>query len=612
MMKTSQRAILARVLVASAACWAALHAPVSTAAEASTAAAQLQACLEADWQWRMRTFPEFATSMGDTRYDDRLGDRSTAALDAQDAHAREVLAQVEAIDRAALSERDQVSYDVFRHNARLAVAALEFPQLRGFGFSNKDGIHLEFPQLLRRMNLRTERDYRNYLARIAAFPALVDQEVALMRQGIAQRWVTFRASLSQVPAQIDGQLLNDATRSALYDPFRTLPADWTPALRAELQRAARDAIGTQYFGGLRTLRQFVVGEYLPRSPVSGAMSDYPGGPAVYQLKVREQTTTTMTPQEIHALGQREVARIRAEMEALIKRTGFKGDFAAFVRYVQNEPRFYWRNGAELLTGYRDIAKRVEPELPKLFAELPRMPYGIRPIPAHRGAGTPEHYEPGAADGSRAGYFYANVLALKLRPKWEMEALFLHEAVPGHHLQTARALELTDLPMFRRANWSVAYGEGWALYAETLGEQLGLYTDPYAKYGQLRMEIWRAARLVVDTGIHAMGWSHKQAVDWMVKRTGTPRPDVSAEVDRYFVWPGQALGYKIGQLKIAELRDKSRAQLGERFDLRRFHMQVLDHGAVPLPVLEERVARWVETEKAEAGAAAAGVPAPRTR
>lgn len=579
------------------------------AGPAPDASAALHACFDADWQWRMRTFPEWATQLGDPRYDDRLTDRSPEALDAQDAQERAALACIEAVDRSTLNERDRLSYDVFRHNSEFAVASLAFPQLRTWGFSNKEGLHLDFPMLMRSMPLRTERDHRNYLARLAAFPTAVEQQIALLRQGIGLGWVTFRASLAQVPAQIDAQLLADARRSPLYEPFKALPADWPPAVREDLQRAARESIAAHYFGGLRTLRRFVVDEYLPRSPQSGAMSDYPGGAAVYALKVREQTTTTLTPQQIHDLGLREVARIRAEMEALIKRTGFNGGFKAFVTYLNTDPRFYWRDGRQLLAGYRDIAKRVDPELPRLFAELPRMPYGIRAIPAHAGPGAPEFYEGGAADGSRAGYFYANVLALKRRPKWEMEALFLHETVPGHHLQGARALELSHLPMFRRANGSVAYDEGWALYAETLGEQLGLYTDPYAKFGQLRMEIWRAARLVVDTGIHAMGWSHRRAVDWMSERAGMDREDVSAEVDRYVVWPGQALGYKIGQLKILELRERARAQLGERFDLRRFHMQVLDQGALPLPVLEQQVMRWVEAERAAGQAAAAGAPPP---
>jgi len=247
----------------------------------------------------------------------------------------------------------------------------------------------------------------------------------------------------------------------------------------------------------------------------------------------------------------------------------------------------------------DIAKRVDPELPKLFAELPRSPYGIRPIPPYQGEGTAEYYSPGAADGSRSGWFNANIVALKTRPKWEMEALFLHEAVPGHHLQTARALELGTLPNFRRNAWYVAYGEGWALYAEGLGDRLGLYTAPESRFGQLRMEIWRAARLVVDTGIHALGWTRQQAIDWMTERTGVSRDDVTAEVDRYYAWPGQALGYKIGQLKIIALRDKAHAALGERFDIRRFHMVVLDHGAVPLPVLETLVDEWIAREKAAA-------------
>ena len=453
------------------------------------------------------------------------------------------------------------------------------------------------------MPLRSEHDLRNVLARMGAFPLLVQQDIALLREGKRLGWVTHRASLERVPAQIDEQLFDDPRRSPLFEPFTKLPADWSPALRADLSAAGERAIREQVQPALRELKRFVVDELLPVSPESGALGSYPGGAAVYQYHVRQSTTLDMGVQAIHELGQREVARLRGEMEALIASTGFKGGFAQYVDYLTTDPKFFFTRAEDLLSGYRDLAKRIDPELTKLFAELPRTPYGIRPIPPYAGEGASEYYSPGSADGSRPGWFNANIVALKTRPKWEMEALFLHEAVPGHHLQNARSLELANLPAFRRSSWYVAYGEGWALYAEGLGDQLGLYTDPTSRFGQQRMEIWRAARLAVDTGIHALGWTRQQAIDWMTERTGAARADITAEVDRYYVWPGQALGYTIGRLKIIALRDKARAALGDRFDIRRFHMVLLDHGGVPLPVLESLVDEWIAREKPSSGCSA---------
>jgi len=344
------------------------------------------------------------------------------------------------------------------------------------------------------------------------------------------------------------------------------------------------------------LRQFIIDEYLPRTPPSGAMSSYPGGQAAYEYLVRRETTTSLDVATIHATGQREVIRLRAEMEAQMKRSGFNGSFAQFTNYLETDARFFHRDAQTMLAAFRDIAKRVDPELPKLFTELPRSPYGIRAIPAHEGPGKSDSYTGPSADGTRAGWFNTNVNGLDKRPIWRMETLFLHEAVPGHHLQTARALELGELPMFRRTANYVAYSEGWALYAETLGEQLGLYQDPYSRFGHLQMQIFRAARLVVDTGIHALGWTRAQAIDWMAERTGLAREFAESQVDRYYAAPAQALGYMIGELKIIELRDRARALLGDRFDLRRFHMAVLDSGALPLAVLDQRIDAWIAAEK----------------
>jgi len=571
----------------------------SAKTSSARASAQLKALFDEDWEWQMRNRPELATYFGDDRYNDRLNDASPEAQDRADAHVRDMLARIQRIPRDELQGEERVSYDVFVHEAREAIAAQQFPVLRTRVISGIDGLHLDFAQLVQAMPMRTERDARNLIARINAFPARVKQDIHWMREGKRLGWVTHKDSLQDVPREIDQQLVDDARKSPFYEPFAIfaklgngLPAD----KRAELAAAGERAIREQLMPALRELRRVVADELLPASPASGAMSDYPGGKAVYQYQVRRQTTVDMSIQAIHELGQREVTRLRGEMESLIANSGFKGSFAQYVEHLNTDPKYFYTSGDDLLTGYRDIAKRVDPELPKLFAELPRASYGVRAIPPYQGEGKAEYYSPGSADGSRAGWFNANIVALKTRPKWEMEALFLHEAVPGHHLQGARALELGQLPNFRRGGWYVAYGEGWALYAEGLGTELGLYTTPESRFGQLRMEIWRAARLAVDTGIHALGWKRQQAIDWMTERTGVARADVTAEVDRYFVWPGQALGYKIGQLKIVALRDKARQALGDSFDIRRFHMVILDHGALPLPVLETLVDEWIAKEK----------------
>jgi uncharacterized protein (DUF885 family) len=340
------------------------------------------------------------------------------------------------------------------------------------------------------------------------------------------------------------------------------------------------------------MRRVIVDELLPVSPENGAMSAYPDGVAIYKLSMREQTTLDLDAGQVHAIGLAEMARLHGEIDHVMRELGFTGTFPEFVKHMASDPKYFYTSSDDLLAGYRDIAKRVDPQLPKLFVTLPRTPYGIRPIPAYQGTNATEFYSEGAADASSPGWFNANVTALSSRPKWEMEALFLHEGVPGHHLQISRAHELSQLPMFRRVAGPNSYVEGWALYAESLGKELGLYAEPASHYGQLRMELFRAARLVIDTGIHALGWTRDQAIDYMVTEGGQERDDAIEEVDRYYVWPAQALGYKLGQLKILELRNKARAALGDRFDLRAFHQELLDHGALPLPVLEQVIGAWI--------------------
>ncbi len=342
----------------------------------------------------------------------------------------------------------------------------------------------------------------------------------------------------------------------------------------------------------------------------GALARYAGGAAVYAALVREHTTTALSPRQIHDIGQTQLARLRGEMETAMRETGFKGDFKSFVDYLHTDPKFFHTGPEALLAGYRDIGKRIEPELPKLFAELPRAPWGVRAMPAHLGPDAAEYYSDPSIDGKQPGWFYANVVGWRTRPIWGMETLVAHEAVPGHHLQGARAIELGALPDFRRAGGYTVYAEGWALYAETLGGQLGLYTDPHSRFGHLQWQAFRAARLVVDTGLHALGWTREQAIEFMIERTGVDREQVATEVDRYYSLPGQALAYMIGQLKIVELRDRAKEKLGARFDIRRFHNAVLDQGAVPLPVLERIVDEWIAAQAQQANEKAARGSPPR--
>lgn len=346
---------------------------------------------------------------------------------------------------------------------------------------------------------------------------------------------------------------------------------------------------------MRRLRAFVADELMPKAPADGALLRYTGGARVYDELVRQQTTTQLSAAQVHAIGLRELARIRAEMEAVMRQAKFEGDFLAFVKFLNTDPRFFVKSPEELLAGYREITKRIDAELPRYFAELPRAPYGVRAMAAHRGPDSAESYEGPAIDSSRPGWFNANALGLRTRPTWGMATLATHETVPGHHLQIARAIELRDLPQFRRNVGYTAYNEGWALYAETLVGPIGIYDDPYSRFGHLQAQAWRAGRLVVDTGIHAMGWSRQQAIDYMVERTGMDAGRMASEVDRYTSMPAQALASMIGQVKIIELRDRAKASLGDRFDIRRFHNAVLDNGAVPLGTLETLIDVWIEQQ-----------------
>jgi uncharacterized protein (DUF885 family) len=485
-----------------------------------------------------------------------------------------------------------LSYELFLRRQQTNVEGQAYPTER-MPIDQLDGAHLNLAQTISFINFDTVKDYEDFLARLEAYPQYNDQVIELMQLGMQSGWVKPSVPLQGVPAQIEGQIVADVQQSILYQPFQKFPETIPPAERTRLQQTAQTVLAQRVMPAYQKLHNFVKNEYLPACRNNPAASALPNGKAYYEYSVRNYTTTRLTAQEIHNIGLQEVARIRQQMEAIITETGFKGSFNDFLVFLRTDPQFYYTNPEDLLIGYRDICKRIDAELPRLFAELPRLPYGVKPFPDFEAPSqTTARYYSGAIDGTRPGYFVANTYKLETRPKYEMEALALHEAMPGHHLQIARAQELTGLPLFRKNNYETAYVEGWGLYAESLGTEMGFYSNPYSRFGQLTYEMWRACRLVVDTGIHALGWTREQAINHMLENTAKSENDITVEVDRYIAWPGQALAYKIGELKIKEIRANAQKQLGDRFDIRTFHNALLDDGPLPLEILETKMNTWM--------------------
>lgn len=574
-----------------------LFATLPCAALATDAPAHkaLHVLFDEAWEADVRAAPETASLRGDLRFNDRLADRSEAGLAARDASARDMLARARAVDAAALNDTDRVSLALFVNRYQQEVALQPYAGWRTLTLGTLGGAQSTLAGLARNVPVNNEMQVKQWLARLAAYPARMDQEIAILRRGLALGWVTAKPVLARAIAQVEGQLPEDVTKSPVYEPFTRMTVD--AGARAALQAQGQAALREQFYPAQRKLLAVLKDELSSKAPDSGSLSSYPGGDKVYEALILRHVTLPLTAADIHATGLREVARIRADMEKVRAEAGFDGDLAAFKKFLYSDPKFFSHSADELLDGYRLIAKRIDPELPKLFAQLPRSPYGIRGMPAYTGEGAADNYNSPALDGTTPGWFNANAIAFKRRPKWAMETLVAHETVPGHHLQIARQVELADLPNFRRQSQYSVFSEGWALYAETLGPQLGLYRDPYTRFGHLQAQMFRAARLVVDTGLHALGWSRDKAIAYMIEQTGHDATFMTAEVDRYLSQPGQALSYMMGKLKIQELRARAEAQLGARFDPRRFHMAVIDQGAMPLPMLEQRINAWIATEKA---------------
>ncbi|MGH7605857.1 MAG: DUF885 domain-containing protein [Gemmatimonadales bacterium] len=573
--------------------------PLSAFAQAPPVAdsVKLRRLLAQHWEYTMREYPEFATAVGYPGQNARWTDYSLAAVARRERELQPSLAALRAIARARLSPADQLNYDLFGRNLVEAIEEARFPG-ELMPISQLDGVQQQVPSTIAQMPATTVAEYEDIIARLRAVPVLVEQTIALLERGLAAGITPPRVPLREVPQQALNLVVDDPPTSPLLAAFTRFPAGVPAAERERLRSAAVTAYRDAVAPAFRRLHAFLAERYVPGCRETIALRDLPNGLAWYRARARASTTTDFTPEHIHAIGLAEVKRIRGQMDSVKAAAGFEGTFAEFVRFLRTDPRLYFTNADDLLRASRDIAKRIDPELVRLFGTLPRLPYGVAPIPSYaERSQTTAYYQPGSPDAGRAGTYFVNTYNLPARPRWEMEALTLHEAVPGHHLQIALAQELEGVPEFRRYGGYTAFVEGWALYSESLGRELGLYADPYSKFGQLTYEMWRAVRLVLDTGIHTMGWSRQQAIDYFKANTAKTEHDIIAEVDRYIVWPGQALAYKIGELKIKDLRAYAATTLGARFDVRAFHDVVLGAGAVPLDILEGRVRAWVASVQA---------------
>lgn len=596
MLRRTIHAIAARLLMVCLLGLAGPQAIASSLAPTEPQAQAVHALFARHWDETAMRFPEWATYRGDARFNDRWRDASPAGLADTDAWVRQTLARALALPRDRLSVADALSLELFIDQLQRQVAMQAFPDYRRMGLGSQGGFQLSLAGLLRVTPMRSAAQAEDLLKRLAAYPARLEQEIIQVRGGIASGWVHPRAVLQRSLQQLDGQLQPAPREGPFFEPLRRLDPALPQAQRDALEARALALIETQVLPAQRRLRRFIAEELLPVAPADGGLGRYPGGTQVYAQLVAEHTTTRLSPQQVHALGLKELARLHGEMAQLRQRMGFSGSFAEFAEHLR-QPQHFHASPEAMLEAYRAVAKRIDPEMPRLFAELPRTPYGIRPMPAFLGPGAADNYSAPPADGSGPGWYNANVLAFERRPKWAIATLVAHETVPGHHLQSARAREISGLPEFRRQGRFTAYGEGWALYAETLGREVGLYDAPEELYGHLQAQAFRAARLVVDTGLHTLGWTREQAVRTMIEATGESEVFMSAEVDRYVSNPGQALAYMVGALKFSELRQRAQQRLGPLFDLRQFHNVVLDQGPLPLTVLDTHVEGWIARQLA---------------
>lgn len=563
-------------------------------AEQPAAVSQLHSLFDREWAWDLKDDPRAATFRGGGQ-NDRWADHSLAAWAKREQHFAEVLQDLAKIDASQLPPDEKLNYELFRRLYGDRVELLRFnAHLRPLDQLNYSSGVLTANEVAGLISFDSIDDYRDWIARMRGMGAYIDQTIELLRAGIREKNVQPRIIVERVLEQLQGHLVEDPTASPFFLPFKRFPDAVSDAQQTELLREAKAAIDTVVVPAYQRLKKFLAILYLPASRSTVGIWDSPQGDAFYRSRVQWHTTTQLSPDEIHEIGVKEVARIRGEMDKIIGQVEFKGSFEEFLHYLRTDARFRYDNGEDLLQAYMVMAKRIDPLLPEYFGKLPRTPYGVRPIPAGNAPyTTTAYYQPLSADGRRAGYYYVNLYRPEQRPTYEIPVLTIHEAVPGHHLQFALAMEAGERPRFRGEFDATAFVEGWGLYAESLGNEMGLYADPYDKFGQLTYEMWRAVRLVVDTGMHAKHWTRERAIDYFKANAAKSELDIVNEVDRYIAWPGQATAYKIGELKIKELRNKAQQALGEKFDLRSFHDTVLASGPVPLDVLEGKMGKWID-------------------
>ncbi|MDG2061881.1 MAG: DUF885 domain-containing protein [SAR86 cluster bacterium] len=551
--------------------------------------------LDSEWQYRLSQSPVYATAMGIKGYETKWRDNSLEAIKKRVLHIEATLKKLETFNAENLSESNQLNLRLF---SQLTATDLEISNFNRhlLPFGHRGGVQLahEDSEVI---PLKSFKDFSFWLERLKSLDKRINQTITLARIGIQMGYKPPRVLMNRVYRQIALQSQSSVLDSPFYKIFKDLPDSISNADQIILRRKAKKVIQESVIPSYVLLEEFFKKEYLEQSRETVGLYDIPDGRKLYEVLAKSFTTTQLSPKEIHQIGLNEVKRIRAEMEVVIKDLEFEGSFKDFLTFLREDERFYYKTSEELFEGYLAVSKRIDPELVKLFGNLPRTPYGLRAIPEESAPDTTTaYYMSPSPDGSRAGYYYVNLYKPETRPKFEMEVLSVHEAVPGHHLQISLAMEMEEMPMFRRVSPYTAFVEGWGLYSESLGYDLGLYKDPYSKFGQLTYDMWRAVRLVVDTGIHYFEWDRQKAIDFFLNNAGKSELDIVNEIDRYIVMPGQALAYKIGQMKFLSLKEKARAEIGKNFDIRGFHDVILSHGALPLNEVDSLITNYIEESK----------------
>ena len=568
----------------------------------SDKSARLEALYARYWEENLELNPIAATFQGDPRYNDRLPNFYSEEYrqKTHDFNARWLQA-IEQVGPEGLEDQDLMSYQIFVRDAKQELASEKYPdwQLPINQFRNWANLAAQFGSGTGAQPFKTVKDYDDWRKRASQLPVLFDQAIANMKQGIANGVVQPKSLMDNVVTQLDALIKDKPEDTLFWKPIAGMPESFSQADRQRLTVEYRELIGKEMMPAYRELREYVATDYVPKTRDSSGLGALPGGEAWYAFLVRQYTTTDLTPAQIHQIGLDEVARNHREIQGVMKTVGFEGSMKEFFAFMQNDPRFSFESESALLAHYRSLEDEIMTKVPEQFSLTPKADFEIRPVEPFRAeSAAGGSYMRPSKDGSRPGIFYVNTFDLPTRKTWDAEDLFLHEAIPGHHFQLALQQELTDLPEFRRFGGETAFSEGWGLYAESLGRALGVYTDPYSYFGYLQNDLWRAIRLVVDTGLHSKGWTREQVIEYMLENSAESETQATAEAERYMAIPGQALAYKIGALKIQELRNEAERALGDEFDVREFHAVVLEDGSVPLEILEGKVERWIAGKKAK--------------